>query len=165
MNRNKSKILVLSDLKDNSKSTIEYAITVAKEINGSLELLCVKKPCDFITTDNPLSAMRNVSNEFVKTEQKAKNIIHNITKDDFFPVKNTIEFGNIKSEIENYIELSNPDFIILGKKEKKFLKIGCDNITDFIVEKYKNNVLIANKTTISEIYSTLNSKNIRVKTA
>jgi len=57
MNRNKYKILVLTDLKENSEETIEYAISIAKEIGGAIELLCVKKPLDFIKTDNPLSAM------------------------------------------------------------------------------------------------------------
>jgi len=158
MNRNKYKILVLTDLKNNSKETIEYAISIAKEIDGALELLCVKKPLDFITTDNPLSAMRNVSDEFIKTAQKAKNIINSITTNNFFPVKNNIAFGNVKNEIDKHIQLTNPDFIIIGKKQKKFLNITEDNVTTFVLKKYNDCIFTANKTTIPEIYAVLNSK-------
>lgn len=159
MNRNKRKILILSDLNKNSKETISYAISVAKEINGALELLCVKKPGEFVTTDNPLSAMRDVSMEFVKTEQKAKNLVRSITKNDFFPVKNTIEFGNVKTEIEHHIERTNPDFIVLGKKQKRRLSFNGDNLTDLLLKKYTNKVLISGKTTLTDIYAMLsNSK-------
>jgi nucleotide-binding universal stress UspA family protein len=158
MNRNKHKILVLSDLKENAKDTVAYAITVAKEINGALELLCVRKPNEVVTIDNSLSAIRSVSNAFIKTEQKAKNLIKSITKDDFFAVKNKIEFGNIKNEIENYIQLSNPDVIIIGKKQKKLFNLNGDNVTGFILNKYNTKVCIANTTSISDIYAKLERK-------
>jgi len=165
MNRNKRKILILSDLDKNSKEVIEYAITVAKEINGALELLCVKKPSDIVTLDNPLSAVRNVNNEYIKTEQKVKKLVRSITKEDFISVKNTILFGNVKNEISTYIKHSNPDFIILGKKQKSFLSLNSDNITDFVVKKYNGKVCIANKTTILEIYEILNRRTQKGQTA
>jgi nucleotide-binding universal stress UspA family protein len=105
MNRNKLKILVLSDLKQNSKDTLKYASNLAKEFNGALELLCVKEPNETITTENPLSAMLNLSSTYIKTEQKLNKQIENITKEDFFPVKKIIEFGNVKNEIEKRIIL------------------------------------------------------------
>jgi len=165
MNRNKHKILVLSDLKDNAKDTIAYAITIAKELNGALELLCIRKPNEIVSTHNQLSAIRNVNNEFIKTEQKAKTLVKSITKDDFFAVKNKIVFGNVKNEIENHIQTSNPDIIIIGKKEKKRFNFNGDNVTGFILNKYNNKVFIANSTHISEVYAILHSKNSQGQTA
>ncbi|WP_397444685.1 universal stress protein [Polaribacter sp. R77954] len=165
MNRNKHKILVLSDLKENAQDTIAYAITVAKEINGAVELLCVKKPNEIVTTHNQLSAMRNVNNEFIKSAQKAKKITRNITHPDFFPVKNTIVFGNVKNEIELHIQKSNPDFIILGQKRKKILNFNSDNVTEFIKKKYKHKYGIANKTSIAEIYEALHTETKKGLTA
>lgn len=165
MNRNKHKILVLSDLKENAKETIQYAIEVSREINGALDLFCVKKPKDVIITDNPLSAMRTVSSAFIKTEEKARALITGITKNNFFPVKRVIEFGNVKNEIENYIEATNPDIIILGEKQKKIFKLNGDNISDFVKNKYASKVFVANKNNISEVFEVLNQKNIKGQTA
>lgn len=165
MNRNKLKILVLSDLKQNSKDTLKYAINLAKEFNGALELLCVKEPNETITTENPLSAMRNLSSTYIKTEQKLNKQIENITKEDFFPVKKIIEFGNVKNEIENRIEHSNPDFIIIGKKQKRLLNYSTDNITVFLLKKYNSKVCISNKTSFSDIYEVLNQKYKKAQTA
>ncbi|MHB0756402.1 universal stress protein [Polaribacter sp. M15] len=159
MNRNKHKILVLTDLKDNCKDTIAYAIIVAKEINGAVELFCVKKPNEIITTHSQLSAIRNLNDEFIKTTQKAKKLVRSITKDNFFPVKNTIVFGNVKNEIELHIQTSNPDFIILGPKRKKLFNLHGDNLTEFIAKKYKDKFGISNSTSIAEIYEALNNKN------
>lgn len=165
MNRNKQRILVLSDLKDNSFDTLKYAINISKEINGALELFCVKKPCEIVTTENPLCAMRVVNSEFVKTEQKARNLVKSITKDNFFPLKTTIKFGNIKSEIDTYIKDANPDFIILGKKQKKLLNLYGDNVTNFVLKEYKDKTFVTNKTTISEVFDSLNNKNKSSHTA
>lgn len=165
MNRNKRKILILSDLNETSKEVIQYAITIAKEFNGALELLCVKKPSNIVKEDNPLSAVRNLNNEFIKTEQKAKQIIRSITKNDFFSVKNTILFGNVRNEINIYIKDSNPDLIILGKRQKRFFNFNSDNLTEFVKNKYTNKVCISNKTTIPEIYELLNDKIQKEKTA
>lgn len=165
MNRNKYKVLVLSDLKDNAKETLQYAIEVSKEINGALELLCVKKPKEVITTENPLSAMRIVSKEFIKTEEKARALISEITKNNFFPVKRVIKFGNVKNEIENYIETTNPDFIILGKKQKRLFNLNGDQIINFVSKKYKDKVFITNINTISDVFVSLNQKNIKEQTA
>lgn len=165
MNRNKHKILVLSDLKENAKDTIQYAISVARETNSALELLCIKKPNEIITTENPLAAMRTLSSEFLKTEQKAKHLIRSITKDDFFPVKSTIEFGNVKNEIENYIKRKNPNFIILGKKQKKLFSLQGDNLSDFILKKYDKKAFIVNKDALDEFFNMLNRNNIKRQTA
>lgn len=165
MNRNKYKVLVLSDLKENAKETIQYAIKVSREINGALELLCVKKPKDVITTDNPLSAMRTVSTAYIKTEEKARALITEITKNNFFPVKRVIEFGNVKNEIENYIQASNPDIIILGKKKKQLLKLNKDNITNFVAKKYTHKTFIPNTNSISDVFIALNQQSIKEQTA
>lgn len=165
MNRNKHKILVLSDLKENAKETLEYAIHIAKEINGAIELLCIKKPTEVVATENPLAAKRDINNEFVKAQQNAKDLVKNATKDEFFPVKNTVKFGNVKSEIEDYVHHYNPDFIVLGKKQKRFLQLREDNITDFVTKKYQQKVCIPQKTSIAEIYERLNAKIDKEQTA
>ncbi|WP_298762639.1 universal stress protein [uncultured Polaribacter sp.] len=157
MNRNKYKVLVLSNLEGrNAKETLKYGIDVCKEIDGALELFCVKKPREVVTTDNPLSAMRRVNKSYIETSEKAKSLIREITKDEFFAVKTTIEFGNVKNEIEHYIASLNPDVIILGERQKRFFRLNTDSLTNFITKKYTNKVFITNKNNVVDVAISLN---------
>jgi len=98
----------------------------------------------------------------MKTSQK---VISSITTNNFFPIKNHIKFGNVKIEIDNYIKLTNPDFIIIRQKQKRFLDITKDNVSHFILQKYNTRVFKANITAISEIYARLKGLERSEKTA
>jgi nucleotide-binding universal stress UspA family protein len=155
------KILVLSDLKETAKNTLHYATDISKEIDADIELFYVKKPTEIIDTDNPLYALRSMSSACLKTEKKIKNMISPISEEYGIDIKATFGFGNVKNEIENRIETSKPDLIILGEKNKNFFSFLGDDITGFVTKKYKEIVVIAKKDKVIESHILSNFKSKR----
>ena len=150
MKNNNCKILVLSDLTASANDALRYATDLSKEIDAEIEFFYVKKPTEIIDTDNPLCALRTMSSACLKTEKKIKDIISPVSKEHDIEIKATFGFGNVKNEIENRIEISKPDFIILGEKKKNFFSFMGDNITGFVTKKYKEIVLTTNKNNFLE---------------
>ena len=142
MKNNKYKILVLSDLKENTDCMLQKAVRLSTTIDAEIELLHVKKPTDVIETDSQLSAMRTINEVYVKTDKKIKDLITPFTKDNGVEIKTTIAFGNIKNEIENCIHTCKPDVIVLGNKKRKVLSFIGDNITDFVLKTHQGPVMI-----------------------
>ncbi|WP_353777410.1 universal stress protein [Winogradskyella sp. 3972H.M.0a.05] len=145
MKKNKYKILVLSDLKSSTKSTIKSTVGLAKMIDADIELFYVKKPTEIVDQDNQLSAMRTINREHISTEKKIQNVIDTVSKEYDMKINSTFSFGNVKVEIENHINKSNPDIVVLGKRKSNPLKFSGDNVTDFVLKKYKGSILIASE--------------------
>lgn len=143
MKNNKYKILVLSDLKDSTQNTLKSAVSLAKMLKADLEFFHVKKPTDIVEQDNQLSAMRTIGKEHVTTEKRIKKVVSFVKKDYDIKINSSFTFGNVKREIENYIDMIQPDIIVLGKKKSKTIKLKYDNITDFVLKKYDGAILIA----------------------
>lgn len=143
MKSKKYKILVLSDLKDQTASTLKNAISLAKMIDGEIKLFHVKKPIDILEKDNQLSAIRTINGEYSVTNKKIQNLIKSITEEYDSEINFSFSFGNIKNEIDKHIDEYKPDIIVLGKRKKKPLSFVGDNITQFVLKKYKGVVMIA----------------------
>lgn len=143
-NNNKYKILVLSDLKGNTTSTLRSSANLAKMIGGDVEFFHVKSPTEIVENDNQLAANRAVNLEFTSTNKKIKNMMNMFSKD--YGAETNINFkftfGNVKNEIEKRIDEVQPDIIVLGKKKVKPLKFIGDNITQFILKKHQGSVMI-----------------------
>jgi len=145
MKNNKYKILVLSDLKDSTQNTLKSAVSLTKMLKADLEFFHVKKPTDIVEQDNQLSAMRTIGKEHITTEKRIKKLINSVTKDCDIKINSSFTFGNVKREIENYIDLIQPDIIVLGKKKSKAIKLKSDNVTDFVLKKFSGAILIASE--------------------
>jgi len=145
MRNNKYKILVLSDLKGSTESTLKNAISLSKMINADIEFFYVKKLTDIIERESQLSAMRTINKEHLETEKKIKNIIESISKKYEVKVKSSFAFGNVKSEIKDYLNVSKPDIIVLGKRKSKPISFIGDNITDHVLNSHSGTVMIASK--------------------
>lgn len=145
MKSNKYKILVLSDLKKSTDSTLKNAISLSKMIDADIEFFHVKKPIEIIDRESQLSAMRTINKEHIEIEKKIKNIIYPISEVYNINLKSSFTFGNVKSEISDYLDVSQPDIVVLGKRKSKSLKFIGDNITDYILSTYKGTVMIASK--------------------
>ncbi|OUS01440.1 hypothetical protein A9Q86_06565 [Flavobacteriales bacterium 33_180_T64] len=146
MKNNKYKILVLSDLKEKTNSTLKNAISLSKMIGANIEFFHVKKPIDIVETDSQLSAIRTINKEYIVIKKKIQNLIEPISKDYNVNISRSFAFGNLKSEIENYIKVSQPDVIVLGKRNHKPLSFIRENITDFVLNVHKGAVLIVSDT-------------------
>lgn len=143
MGNNKYKILVLSDLKEGTNSTIKNAVNLSKIINADIEFFHVKKPTDIVERESQLSAMRIINKEHLIIEKRIKSIIEPISKSYDINIKSSFAFGNVKSQINDCIESSNPDIVVLGKRKSKSIKFIGDNITDHVLSIYKGEVMIA----------------------
>ena len=143
MKSNKYKILVLSDLKETANQTLSYAANLSKEIDAYVEVFYVKKATEVIDTENPLSALRVISEICNKTEKKIKNFVAPISKETGVNIKSTFAFGNVKNEIESCMHRTQPDMIILGERQQKRFNFFGDNITGFVHKNYHGVVLVA----------------------
>lgn len=156
MKNKKYKILVLSDLKGSTDSTLKNAISLSKMINADIEFFHVKKPTDIIDRESQLSAMRTINKEQIEVEKEIKNIIDPLSGIYGMKLKSSFVFGNVKSEISDYLNASKPDVVVLGKRKSKPLNFIGDSITDYILSTYKGTVMIASKENALEPENRLN---------
>lgn len=144
------KILVLSDLKTSSEKQIESVVNFTSRINADIEFFHVKKPEDIVEKENQLNAIRDIKDEHKLIDKQLKKITSYISTD--YNVTYKFAFGNVKNEIEKYIEKSKPDVIVLGKRKLKSLGLIGDKITRFVLKNYTGGIFI------SSDESTFNSK-------
>ncbi len=130
------KILVLSDLKSNTNSTLLSAISIANIVGGSITLLHVKQPSKVVTKESQLSAMRVINQEFTETNKKIQDIINPLAKEFDISIDHVFSLGNVKGEIDQHIEEIKPDLLFLGKRKPSLFNITGDNLTDHILSKH-----------------------------
>lgn len=146
MKNNSYKILVLSDLTEQTNFTLQYALKLSETIDAAIHFFHVKPLIEVVGTNSQLSAMRSLSSEYRATDKKMRTYLEAISEAYDVTINRSFAFGNVKSEIENVITSYAPDVIVLGsKKPKKKLRFIGDNITNFVIKKHKGPVLIASE--------------------
>ena len=143
MKKNKYKILVLSELNESTNTILKSTISLAKMIDGSIDFLCVKKPSEIVEKENQLSAIRNINQEHFAMKKEIINLIAPISNDYNININHTLSYGNVKSEIGNYIKEHKPDIIVIGKRKSKMLNLIGDNITSFVFKKHSGVIMIS----------------------
>lgn len=144
------KILVLSDLNQSTSNTLKSSISLAKIVNAEINFFHVKNPTDVVDTENQLSAMRAINDDYIITNNKIRNIIDPICNTYNIAVNHKFTTGNLKNEIQKYIEENKPDIIVLGKRKSKLVNFIGDNITQFVLNKHKGIIVIANGNKVLE---------------
>jgi hypothetical protein len=139
----KFKILVLSNLDSSTQNVLKSAVSLAKMIQGELEVFSVTKPTAIIDRENQLSAIRTINNQHTVTGKKMNNLIDPIIKEYDITIKHSFAFGNVKNEITNLIEERQPDIIVLGKRKSAPFQLIGDSITQFIFNTFKGTIMIA----------------------
>ncbi|MEH6536985.1 MAG: universal stress protein [Psychroserpens sp.] len=145
MKNNTYKILVLSDMKDTTVNAIISGVSLAKMIDGDLRFFHVKKPTEVVEKESQLSAIRTINRAYLETGSDIQNLIEPVSKDYDIPIGFSHAFGNVKSEIADYIQSYKPDVIILGKRKSKPLSFIGDNVTDFVIKNYDGAIVIASE--------------------
>ncbi|RSK41644.1 universal stress protein [Mangrovimonas spongiae] len=143
MGKPKHKILLLADLKTPVEDILKSTVSLAKIIHADIELFHVKQLTDIVKRESQLSAMRTLNETHSKTDKKLLSLIEPISKTYNVTINYNYVFGNVKTEIDNYIEAQKPDIVVLGKRNKLFNPLG-NNITDFVLKQFKGTVIIAN---------------------
>ena len=150
MKINKYKILVLSDLNKSTSKTLKSSISIAKIVNADINFFYVKKPTEVVEKESQLSAMRTINKEYFSIDKKIKSIIGPMSKKYEVNINHTFTIGNVKNEIEKYIDENKPDIIFLEKRKPKVTNFIGDNITKFILKKYKGTIVIADDDNVLE---------------
>lgn len=146
MKNNKHKILVLSDLKKMTATTLMSSVSLASMIDAEIALFHVKKHIDIVESDNQLSAIRSLNEAHNTTEKEIEALIHPFSKEYNVAINTSFSFGKIKDEIRDHIKLTKPDIIVLGQRDSNPLQIIGDSITHFVLKEFKGVIMIsANK--------------------
>lgn len=151
----KYKILVLSDLKKNTENVLKSTASFAKIINAYIHFFYTKKPTEIIKNDNQLSAKRAINEESLIIDNKIKKILSSFSDEDSINIKYSFAIGNVKNEIDNYLDKNNPDIVVLGRRKSKSINFFGDKITDYVVQKHKGSVIIASEENILEPHKKL----------
>ena len=140
--KKKYKILVLSDLNKDANKTLISGVSISKIVNADIDFLYIKKPTEVVEKENQLSAMRAINEDYLLTDKKIKDLINPISDNYNVKINHKFSIGNIKTEIEKYIDLNKPDIIILGKRKSKIVSFMGDNITQIVLKKHRGTVVI-----------------------
>jgi nucleotide-binding universal stress UspA family protein len=150
MKHSKYKIVLLSDLKETSGSTLKSTICLAKMIGGDIDFFHVKNPTEVVERENQLSAMRNINEKHIATENEIQTMIAPISEEFDVKINYAFTFGNVKDEIQVYINEKKPDIIVLGKRKPRIVKFLGDSITNYVLKNYNGVVMIASDTNALE---------------
>ncbi len=142
-NGNPYKILILSDLKKGTYTTVKSAVSLSKIVDGQVELFHVKNASDIVGKENQLSAMRSINKEYVKTEKKIQKHIQPLSEEFQTEINYNFVFGSVKEEIAKYLKEHQPDIVVLGRRKRRPLKLIGDYITPFVLKQHKGPILIA----------------------
>jgi len=143
MKNNRYKILVLSDLKNSESTLLKSSVGLAKMIDGEVKLFHVKKHIDIVKRENQFSAMRSLNEEHNNTKKQIDNLVETFSRNYGLKISGNYAFGKIKEEIQQQIELYNPDVIVLGQRDASSFQLIGDSVTRFILKKFKGIVMIA----------------------
>jgi len=144
------KIVVLSDLGKSASRTLKSTVSLAKMINGHIEIFNVKKPTDIVEKENQLSAMRTINSQHATTDKKMRNLIKPISEDYGVDISYSFALGNVKNEIDNFIKEKQPDIIVLGNRKSKPFNFVGDNIAQFVLSTFKGVIMIADENNVLE---------------
>jgi len=143
MKNKRYKILVLSDMKNSTNSTLKSGINLAKMINGDVHFFHVKRATDIVENDSQLSAIRTINKLHTTTSTEIQRLIETVSKNYDIKLSHNHAFGNVKSEIGEYIQVNKPDIVVIGKRKSNPFKFTGDNITDFVLKNHDGAIMIA----------------------
>ncbi|WP_420552229.1 universal stress protein [Tenacibaculum aiptasiae] len=139
----KHKIVVLSDLKDSTATSLKTAISLAKKTDASIHFFHVKKPTDVVVTDNQLSAKRAINSNFTQTNKEISELVSEFSQKYDIDITSSFTFGNIKNEIDLFLEDTNPNIIVIGKRRSKSISALGDKISKHVLKKKGKTIIIA----------------------
>lgn len=155
--KSKHRLLVLIDKSKASNNALKNAISLAKLIDGSIEVFQVKKLSSEVKYENQIAIMRTIDEERNKQKKEFKDIINLVAKKEGIPVVCNFTYGNVKNEIKDHIKKTKPDIIVVGKRKKKIVNFLGDGITKSLLKNYDGAVLISGN---NEAFASYNNKSI-----
>ncbi|MGB5436505.1 MAG: universal stress protein [Maribacter sp.] len=150
MKTNKYKIVVLSDLKDTIQTILKSTVSLAKMIDGEIEVFSVLKPTEMVEKENQLSAMRSINSVQTKSNSALRKTIAPLAQEYGVPINYSFAVGNVKNEIARYFEKHKPNIVVLGKRKTKPYQLLGDGITSYVLNRYSGTIMITNHKNVLE---------------
>lgn len=115
-------------------------------IDGDIDFFHVKKATDAVDQESQLSSVRSLKEQFISISNDIQNVISPFSVEYGVKINYKLSFGNIKTEIGDYIQKTNPDIIVLGKRKAAPLKLDRDSVSNFVLNMFKGPVLLVSDT-------------------
>lgn len=144
MKKDKYKIVIFSHSTKYLDKTLKSTVNLANIVNGEITLFLIKKPFDVVREESQLSAIRALSHEYIETDKKIRDIIHEYSKDFGVPISYSCSVGNIKNETKKYIKDNCPDFVVLEKRKSTMFDFLEDNAMNCVLQHHRGSIFIAN---------------------
>ena len=141
--KNNYKVAVLSNLKTGSDTALKNAIGFARMIDGEVEIFHVKSSADVVRTDNQFSALRSMKDEFAATDKNIRKFIDPIASEYDVKISHHLGFGNIKKEIDDYLNSTRPDIVVMGRRKSNPLDFIGDGVTEHVLSHFDGIIMIA----------------------
>lgn len=141
--QSKYRILVVSDQPELSTVALQNAVNLAKTIDGSIELFHVKSPTQVVRNVNQLSAMREVNTERNQTRRKLSALVDQIAESEGIPIIYDFAFGNVLYEVQEHINKTQPDVVVLEKSKPKVKNLLGTDLTSYMLKNFKGTLLIS----------------------
>ncbi|MDO1512706.1 universal stress protein [Maribacter confluentis] len=151
MKTKKYKIVIFTELKDSLENTLKSTLNLAKVFKGEIALFHVKKATDVVKKESQLSAMRNLNAGYMEMEKQINAIVNTYSKKFGVPLSYSCAIGNVKHEIEHYIDNEKPDFIVMGKRKPKLFNLLGDHIIPFVLKKHHGPVFFTDQKNVLEL--------------
>lgn len=145
MDTPKYKLLVLTDFSKASNIALENAVNLSKIIGGSIDVFHVLKPSNVSEYENQHATMRSIDEARIHSKTQLKSIAKSITEKYDVSIRTRCILGNLKDETQAYIQQTQPDIIVLGKRKLKVVDFLGDGFTKHIINSFKGSVLISGK--------------------
>lgn len=136
-------LLVLLDLSKEPETTLRSAINLAEVISGSIEIYYIKPAVEVVKSANQLSAISAIDKERYRIKNKIKKLIGLVAQESKVSIEFDFAFGNVNSEIQIQLKKSNPDIVVLGKRDVKPFNFLGNDVTQFLLNNYFGNIFIA----------------------
>lgn len=150
----KYKFLVLIDKSKASYNGLKNAVSLAKLINGSIDILQVTSPTSVVTQENQIASMAAIGEEASKQKKELQQLVDTIAnKDKNVAINYSFTIGNVKNEIKKHIDKTKPDIIVLGKRKNKIINILGDQVTEELLKTHNGGILICSKKEVPTSYS------------
>lgn len=147
----KNNIVVLINLDKPEPNLVQNSINVARSMNAVVTFLFVKRGAEVVQNENHISALQTLTDTHLKLDGKMRELLDSYKQLTDIQLRSQITIGNLKNQIEKYLQKIQPDLVILGKKSKKALPWEGDRLTQFVVNKFEGMVLISSTDEVLEL--------------
>ena len=145
----KYKLLVLFNESKTAITALNNAVNLAKTIDGSIDILHVKPATCVTNNSSQFAIMRTISDTTRNAKKKMNQLVSNLAKDSNIQISHNFTIGHVANEIQDHIDRTQPDIVVIGKRKAKILDFLGDGLTAHLLKHHKGELLISGEETLA----------------